>query len=78
MFALNTRGCLNAFVASRAQSRVLHDHILRDIGIYGMDLNFDKALDGLSVVIPKFKLSSFTRNDVVPLKAQHVFGECLF
>jgi hypothetical protein len=29
-----------AFVASRVQSWVSKDHILRDSGVYGMDSNF--------------------------------------
>lgn len=36
-----------AFVAYRAQSCVLQYYILRYSGIYGMDSNFDKALEGL-------------------------------
>jgi len=36
-----------AFVASRAQSWVLQDHILRDSGLCGMDSDFDNALDAL-------------------------------
>ena len=30
-----------AFMASRSQSWVLYDHILRDYEIYGMNLDFD-------------------------------------
>lgn len=59
----------HAFVISRAQSCMLPDHILRDSGVYGMDLNFDRALDGHSVVIPDFDLNSFTSKDTVPPKA---------
>ncbi|MCI07652.1 hypothetical protein A2U01_0028721, partial [Trifolium medium] len=65
---------LDAFVASRSQSWVLEYHILRDSGVYGMDSDFDSALDGLHETILGFYLSSFTRKDTIPLKAQYVFG----
>jgi hypothetical protein len=67
-----------AYVASRAQSWVLQDHILRDSGVCGMDSDFDSALDGLHETIPSFDLSNFTRKDTVPLKAQHVLARALF
>lgn len=51
---------------------MLHDYILRYNGVYDMDLNFDKALDGLNVAILDFDLSNFTSKDTVPLKAQHM------
>jgi hypothetical protein len=66
------------YVASRAQSWVLQDHILRDSGVCGMDSDFDSALDGLHETIPSFDLSNFTRKDTVPLKAQHVLARALF
>lgn len=47
---------------------MLTDHILRDIGISGMDSDFDHALDGLYVMILDFNFSSFTSNDIVPPK----------
>ncbi|KAL6545127.1 hypothetical protein OROHE_009792 [Orobanche hederae] len=67
-----------AFLASRAQSWVLQDHILRYSGVYGVDSNFDRALDGLSMAIPDFDLSNFTSKDTVPPKAQHVLASALF
>lgn len=69
---------LHAFVASRAQSRVLQYHILRDSGICGIDLDFDNALDGLRGTIPDFDVSSFTCKDIVPPKAQHVLVSPIF
>ena len=66
-----------AFVASRAQSWVLQDHILRDSGLCGMDSDFDNALDGLRGTIPNFDVSSFTSKDIVPPKAQHVLASAL-
>jgi hypothetical protein len=58
---------VEAYVASRTQSWILQYHILRDSGICGTD--FDSVLDGLHEIIPSFDLSSFTRKDIVPLKA---------
>ncbi|KAK2455796.1 hypothetical protein QL285_003218 [Trifolium repens] len=69
---------LYAFVASRAQSWVLQDHILRDSGVCGMDSDFNNALDGLRDMIPAFDFSSFTSKDTVPPKAQHVLASALF
>ncbi|KAK2380676.1 hypothetical protein QL285_068351 [Trifolium repens] len=61
-----------AFVASRAQTWVLQDHILRDSGVYGMDSDFHIALDGLRDMIPTFDLSSFTSKDTASNKvAKH-------
>jgi len=60
-----------AFVASRAQSWALQDHILRDSGLCGMDSDFDNALDGLRGTISNFDVSIFT-------KAQHVLVSALF
>ena len=67
-----------AFVAFRAQSWVLQDHILRDGGLCGMDSDFDNALDGLRGTIPNFDVSSFTRKDIVPPKAQHILASAFF
>lgn len=36
-----------AFMDCMVQSWMLHDHILQDGEIYGMDLDFDRALDVL-------------------------------
>lgn len=43
-----------------------------------MNIDFDKALDGLSIVIQDFDLSGFTRNDNIPPKAQYVLASALF
>jgi len=67
-----------AFVAFRAQSLVLQDHILRDSGLCGMDSDFDNALDGLRGTIPNFDVSSFTSKDTASHKAQHVLASALF
>ena len=55
-----------AFVASRVQSSVLQDHILRDSGTLGMDPDFDRALDNLRVTLLDFDLSSFINKNSVP------------
>jgi len=67
-----------AFVASRTQSWVLQDHILRDSGLCGMDSDFDNALDGLRGTIQDFDVNSFTSKDIVPPKAQNVLASALF
>ncbi|KAF5811722.1 putative exostosin [Helianthus annuus] len=67
-----------AFVASRAQSWVLQDHILRDSGICGMDSDYVCALACLRDTIPSFDFSSFTNKDTVPPKAQHALASALF
>ncbi|XP_052621089.1 uncharacterized protein LOC111879644 [Lactuca sativa] len=56
-----------AFVASRAQTWVLQDHILRDNGIYGMDSDYDGALASLRNKLPDSDLSSFTTKDTAPI-----------
>ncbi|PWA80994.1 hypothetical protein CTI12_AA190310 [Artemisia annua] len=67
-----------AFVASRAQSWVLQDHILRDSGICGMDVDYVSALDCLRDTIPSFDFSGFTNKDTVPSKAQQTLASALF
>ena len=55
-----------AFVASRAQSWVLQDHILRDSGIHGMDSDYDCALASLRNKFPDFDLKNFTTKETTP------------
>jgi hypothetical protein len=64
-------------VVSRAQSWVLHDHVLRDNGICGMNSDFDNALDGLRGTISDFDISSFTCKDTV-LPKVHVLASVIF
>nr|GEU63514.1 hypothetical protein [Tanacetum cinerariifolium] len=52
-----------AFVASRAQSWVLQDHILRDSGICGMNDDYVSALTCLRDTNPSFDFSGFTNKD---------------
>ncbi|GJX26535.1 hypothetical protein Tco_0232831 [Tanacetum coccineum] len=55
---------LRSCMASRAQSRVLQDHILRDSDICGMDDDYVSALACLRDRIPSFDFSDFTRTPV--------------
>ncbi|GJU50466.1 putative reverse transcriptase domain-containing protein [Tanacetum coccineum] len=52
-----------AFVASRDQSWVLQDHILRNSGICGMDDDYVSALACLHDMIPSFDFSGFTNKE---------------
>ncbi|GJY45228.1 putative reverse transcriptase domain-containing protein [Tanacetum coccineum] len=67
-----------AFVAPRAQSWVLQDHILRDSGICGMDDDYVSALACLRDTIPSFDFSGFTNKDTVPSKAQQTLANVHF
>jgi hypothetical protein len=58
-----------AFVASRAQSWVLQDHILRDSRVCGMGFDFDNAFDSLRDTILTCNFTNFASKDIVPLKA---------
>lgn len=46
--------------------------------MYGMNSDFDRALNRLTVAILDFELSNFTSKDNVPSKAPHAWGECPF
>ncbi|GJU44937.1 putative reverse transcriptase domain-containing protein, partial [Tanacetum coccineum] len=67
-----------SFVASRAQSWVLQDHILRDSGICGMDDDYVTALACLRNTIPSFDFSVFTNKDTAPSKVQQTLTSALF
>ncbi|GJX39552.1 hypothetical protein Tco_0252855 [Tanacetum coccineum] len=67
-----------AFVASRAQSWVLQDHILRDSGICGMDDDYVYVLACLCDMIPSFDFSGFTILNIVPSKAQQTVANVIF
>ncbi|GJS87392.1 hypothetical protein Tco_0770028 [Tanacetum coccineum] len=69
---------LRSCMASRAQSWVLQDHILRDSGICGMDDDYVSALACLRDTIPSFDFSGFTNKDTVPSKAQQTLANVLF
>lgn len=67
-----------AFVASRAQSWCLQDHILQGCGIDGADSDYGYALDRVRMSLPEFDLSGFSNKDTVPPKAQNVLACALF
>ncbi|XP_076909315.1 uncharacterized protein LOC143566517 [Bidens hawaiensis] len=67
-----------AFVASRAQSWKLQDHILRDCGVDGVDSDFGCAMDYLHNSIPDLDLGGFANKDTAPLKAQNVLASALY
>nr|GEV09763.1 putative reverse transcriptase domain-containing protein [Tanacetum cinerariifolium] len=67
-----------AFVASRAQSLVLQDHILRDSDICGMDDDYVSTLACLRDTIPSFDVIDFTNKDTVPSKAQQTLANVFF
>ena len=56
-----------AFVASRAQSWALQDHILRDSGVCGMDSDYLCAMTRLRDTISGFDCRGFTNKDITPL-----------
>ncbi|GJV68014.1 putative reverse transcriptase domain-containing protein [Tanacetum coccineum] len=67
-----------AFVASRAQSWVLQDHILRNSGICSMDDDYVCALACLRDTIPSFDFRVFTNKDTAPSKAQQTLASAIF
>ncbi|GJZ74589.1 hypothetical protein Tco_0639054 [Tanacetum coccineum] len=66
------------FVASRAQSWVLQDHILRNSGICVMENDYIYALACLCDAIPSFDFSYFTNKDTAPSKTQQTLASALF
>ncbi|XP_022040435.1 uncharacterized protein LOC110942984 [Helianthus annuus] len=67
-----------AFVASRAQSWSLQDHILRDSGIAGLDSDYVCALDCMHMSLPDFDIGGFSNKDTAPPKAQNALASALF
>ena len=67
-----------AFVASRAQSWALQDHILRASGLCDMDPDYACALACLRNTLPNFDCSGFTDKDTAPIKTQHTLASALF
>ncbi|GJV30569.1 putative reverse transcriptase domain-containing protein [Tanacetum coccineum] len=66
-----------AFVASRAQSWSLQDHILQGCGIDGADSDYGYALDRVRMSLPEFDLSGFSNKNfltVIPIEGlgQHM------
>ena len=67
-----------AFVASRAQSWKLQDHILRDSGVVDLDPDYVQALEYLRESLPDFDLGGFTNKDTAPPKTQETLANALF
>lgn len=67
-----------AFVASRAQSWKLQDHILRNSGVLGMDSDYAQALKRLNDSLPGFDIGGFSNKDTAPPKPQKTLANALF
>ncbi|KAJ0542228.1 putative reverse transcriptase domain, exostosin [Helianthus annuus] len=67
-----------AFVASRAQSWVLQDHILRECGGGLLDSDYTGALDNLHSSLPDLDLGGFYIKDTAPIKAQKILANALY
>ncbi|KAI3822031.1 hypothetical protein L1987_09612 [Smallanthus sonchifolius] len=67
-----------AFVASRAQSWVLQDHILRECGGGLFDSDYRSALDTLHSSLPDLDIDGFYIKDTAPLKAQKILANALY
>ncbi|KAJ0843610.1 putative exostosin [Helianthus annuus] len=67
-----------AFVASRAQSWVLQDHILRECGGELLDSDYKGALDNLHSSLPDLDLGGFYIKDTAPIKAQKILANALY
>lgn len=52
---------------------MLHDHILKNSEIFGMNFDFDRVLDGLYGTILDFDLDSLSINISIPPKTQNIF-----
>ncbi|KAJ0853080.1 hypothetical protein HanRHA438_Chr14g0647081 [Helianthus annuus] len=67
-----------AFVASRAQSWELQDHILRNSGVVGLDRDYLQALERLNVSLPDFDIGGFSNKGTAPSKPQKTLANALF
>jgi hypothetical protein len=67
-----------AFVASRAQSWGLQDHILRDCDGCEFDSDYGEALDMLRGLLPDLDIDGFYNKDTVPSKPQKILASALF
>ncbi|XP_076935722.1 uncharacterized protein LOC143602539 [Bidens hawaiensis] len=67
-----------AFVASRAQSWALQDHILRECGGGLFDSDYRGALDTLHYSLPDLDLGGFDFKDTAPPKAQKILANALY
>ena len=67
-----------AFVASRAQSWGLQDHILRDCGGCVFDSDYGEALGKLQTQLSDLDIDGFYNKDTVPPKPQKILASALF
>ncbi|KAJ0925109.1 putative reverse transcriptase domain, exostosin [Helianthus annuus] len=67
-----------AFVASRAQSWELQDHILRNGRVVGLDPDYQQALERLNVSLPDLDIGGFSNKDTAPSKPQKTLANALF
>ncbi|KAJ0805921.1 hypothetical protein HanPI659440_Chr02g0083791 [Helianthus annuus] len=67
-----------AFMASRAQSWELQDHILRNSGVVGLDGDYLQALQCLNVFLPDFDIGGSSNKDTAPSKPQKTLPNALF
>ncbi|KAJ0890640.1 hypothetical protein HanRHA438_Chr09g0426081 [Helianthus annuus] len=67
-----------AFVASRAQSWGLQDHILRECGGDVLDSDYRSALDRLHSSLPDLDIGGFYIKDTVPPKSQKIPANTLY
>ncbi|KAJ0523272.1 putative exostosin [Helianthus annuus] len=67
-----------AFVASRAQSWELQDHILRNSGVVELDGDYLQVLGHLNVSLPDFDIGGFSNKDTAPSKPQQTLANALF
>lgn len=63
-----------AYVASRAQSWKLQEHILRNSGMVGMDDDYKLALDNIRSSLPNVELGGFMDKDTAPKKPQKILA----
>ncbi|KAM0063934.1 hypothetical protein Hdeb2414_s0003g00096711 [Helianthus debilis subsp. tardiflorus] len=66
-----------AFVASRAQSWGLQDHILREYGGDVLDSDYRSALDLLHSSLPDLDIGGFYIKDTTPPKSQKILANAL-
>ena len=67
-----------AFVASRAQSWKLQDHILRNAGVVGVDPDYSLALGNIGTSLPDLDLGGFTDQETAPKKPQQTLASALY
>ncbi|KAK1411384.1 hypothetical protein QVD17_37932 [Tagetes erecta] len=67
-----------AFVASRAQSWKLQNHILRSAGVVGVDPDYSLALGSIGTTLPDLDIGGFTDKETAPKKPQQTLANALY